>query len=523
MSQPTTTTGALAVTGICKAFSGVRVLDNVDFSVTAGSVVGLIGENGAGKSTLSAIMAGMHQPNAGIMTLDGVEFSPHSPAESLDHGVALIHQEIRMVPELSVAENIFLGRLPRKHGRVSMAEAYDRAGDALRVLGLDVDPRRRVAGLSMASQQGIEIAKAITRDPRYLIFDEPSASLTQHETDLVLHQIDVLRRRGVGVVYISHRLNEVQTVADEIVCMRDGRVARRWENSDVSQEDMVSAMVGRDFTFDHHAPAPSSSDVVLEVRGLGRHGVFQNIDFTVSRGEILGIAGLVGAGRTEVVRAIAGVDRADVGDVVIEGRTLPRGKVSAAIRAGIVMVPEDRKGQGLNLDRTGGQNIATPWERALRGRSLVTSGWIGSVAQRAARDFDIRGRVDGPVVRLSGGNQQKVLLAKWLVREPKVLILDEPTRGVDVGAKTAIYEIIREVVSRGVAVIVVSSELEEVLGLAHRVLVMSAGGQRCILDRAEATSEAVISLAMPSAPPREAPAPNSGGTGRIHPLTGSRS
>ena len=524
MSQPTTAaTGALAVTGICKEFSGVRVLDNVDFTVAAGSVVGLIGENGAGKSTLSAILAGMHQPNAGHMTLDGVEFAPRNPAESLDQGVALIHQEIRMVPELSVAENIFLGRLPRKHGRVSMAEAHDRAGDALRMLGVDIDPRRQVAGLSMASQQGIEIAKAITRDPRYLIFDEPSASLTQHETDLVLHQIDVLRRRGVGVVYISHRLNEVQTVADEIVCMRDGRVARRWENSDVSQEDMVSAMVGRDFTFDHHAPAPSSSDVVLEVRGLGRHGVFQNIDFTVSRGEILGIAGLVGAGRTEVVRAIAGVDRADVGDVVIEGRTLPRGKVSAAIRAGIVMVPEDRKGQGLNLDRTGGQNIATPWERALRGRSLVTSGWIGSVAQRAARDFDIRGRVDGPVVRLSGGNQQKVLLAKWLVREPKVLILDEPTRGVDVGAKTAIYEIIREVVSRGVAVIVVSSELEEVLGLAHRVLVMSAGGQRCILDRAEATSEAVISLAMPSAPPREAPAPNSGGTGRIHPLTGSRS
>ena len=497
MSQPTTTTGALVATGICKAFSGVRVLDNVDFSVAAGSVVGLIGENGAGKSTLSAIMAGMHQPNAGIMTIDGVEFSPRGPAESLDQGVALIHQEIRMVPELSVAENIFLGRLPRKHGRVSMAEAHDRAGDALRVLGVDLDPRRRVAGLSMASQQGIEIAKAITRDPRYLIFDEPSSSLTQHETDLVLHQIDVLRTRGVGVVYISHRLNEVQSVADEIVCMRDGRVVRRWENSDVSQEEMVGAMVGRDFTFDHHAPAPSSGDVVLEVRGLGRHGVFHDIEFTVTRGEILGIAGLVGAGRTEVVRAIAGVDRTDVGHVVLEGRTLPRGKVSAAIRAGVVMVPEDRKGQGLNLDRTGGQNIVTPWEKVLRGRSLVTFGWIDSVAERAARDFDIRGRVDGPVVRLSGGNQQKVLLAKWLVRQPKVLILDEPTRGVDVGAKTAIYEIIREVASRGVAVIVVSSELEEVLGLAHRVLVMSAGGQRGILDRTEATSEAVISLAMP--------------------------
>lgn len=520
MSQPATR--ALAVTGICKEFSGVRVLHTVDFSVAAGSVVGLIGENGAGKSTLSCIMAGVHQPTSGIMTLDGGEFSPRNPAESLAQGVALIHQEIRMVPELSVAENIFLGRLPLKHGRVNMAEAYARAGDTLQVLGVKLDPRRKVAGLSMASQQGIEIAKAITGDPRYLIFDEPSSSLTQSETDLVLHQIDVLRTRGVGVVYISHRLNEVQSVADEVVCMRDGRVARRWENSNVSQEEMVGAMVGRDFTFDHHAPTPSSGEIVLEVRKLGRQGAFADINFTVSRGEILGIAGLVGAGRTEVVRAIGGVDRHDVGEVVLEGRTLPRGKVSAAIKAGVVMVPEDRKGQGLHLERTSGQNIVSPWERMLRRRSLVTPGWIDSFAKQATRDFDIRGRTDGPVVRLSGGNQQKVLLAKWLAQEPKVLILDEPTRGVDVGAKTAIYEIIRDVASRGIAVVVVSSELEEVLGLAHRVLVMSAGKQRCILDRKDATSEAVISLAMPSTPNHEAQPLHSGGT-RRHLLRGSRS
>ena len=497
MSQATTATGALVATGICKAFAGVQVLDTVDFTVAAGSVVGLIGENGAGKSTLSAILAGIHQPEGGVMTLDGAEYSPRSPAESLDRGVALIHQEIRMVPELSVAENIFLGRLPRKNGRVNMAKAHELAGDALGVLGVDIDPRRRVAGLSMASQQGIEIAKAITRDPRYLIFDEPSASLTSHETDLVLHQIDVLRKRGVGVVYISHRFNEVQSVADGIVCMRDGRVVRRWDQGGVPHEELVSAMVGRDFTFDHHPPAPTSEDVVLEVRGLARHGAFQGIDFTVTRGEILGIAGLVGAGRTELVRAISGVDRPDEGEVVLQGRPLPRGNVSAAMKAGVVMVPEDRKGQGLNLERTGGQNIVAPWERILRRRSLVTSKWVDSVATTATRDFDIRGRVEGPVVRLSGGNQQKVLLAKWLVREPKVLILDEPTRGVDVGAKMAIYEIIHDVASRGVAVIVVSSELEEVLGLAHRVLVMSAGRQRCILDRSEATSEAVISFAMP--------------------------
>jgi len=256
-------------------------------------------------------------------------------------------------------------------------------------------------------------------------------------------------------------------------------------------------MVGRDFSFDHHPPAAATSDVVLDVRNLTRHGAFSGVNFSVARGEILGIAGLVGAGRTEVVRAIAGVDRYDSGEILLEGNPQRKGDASRAIRQGIVMVPEDRKGLGLNLERTGAENIVAPWEQVLRKRSLVTRGWIRSLADKSRTEFDVRGRLDGPVVRLSGGNQQKVLLAKWLVKEPKVLILDEPTRGVDVGAKTAIYEIIRATAARGVAVIVVSSELEEVLGLSHRVLVMSAGQQRAVLDRSQATSEAIMSLAVP--------------------------
>ena len=483
--------------GLSKSFSTVRVLDQVDLTITPGSVLGLIGENGAGKSTLSSIIAGIHQPDGGSMTLDGAAYAPHSPADALDRGVALIHQEIRMVPELSVAENIYLGRLPLRRGRVDMRRAYDDASEVLRALGISLDPRRPVAGLSIAAQQGIEIAKAITRNPRYVIFDEPSASLTRHETDLVLHQIEVMCASGVGVVYISHRLDEVQTIAHHIVCMRDSRVATSWDTGKVPTKELVSAMVGRDFSFDHHAPAAAENDVVLEVRNLSRRGSFEGVDFTVARGEILGIAGLVGAGRTEVVRAIAGADRYDSGEVLLEGKPLRKGDTSRAIRSGVVMVPEDRKGLGLNLQGTSAENIVAPWEQVLRGRSLVTRRWIRSVAEKSRADFDVRGTLDGPVARLSGGNQQKVLLAKWLVKEPKVLILDEPTRGVDIGAKTAIYEIVRAIAARGVAVIVVSSELEEVLGLSHRVLVMSAGRQRAVLDRAQATSEAVMGFAVP--------------------------
>ncbi len=498
-SPPSAAGRALACRGLVKTYSGVPVLKQVSVSVSAGEVVGLIGENGAGKSTLSSILAGIVRPDAGSMLLDGEEYAPHSPQDALERGVALIHQEIRMVPALSVAENIFLGRLPTSGGRVDSAHMYREAADVLDALGIDLDPRRPVRGLSMAAQQGIEIAKAISRRPRYVIFDEPSASLTGHETDKVLERIQVLRTQGVGVVYVSHRLEEVRRVAQQVVCLRDGELVQAWPTGDVSQDEMVKAMVGRDFTFEHHAPEPARDEVVLEVRGLGRKGVFQDISFTVARGEILGIAGLVGAGRTEVVRAIAGVDRPDRGEVLVEGKPVRLTTPSSAIRAGIAMVPEDRKGQGLLLPRSSGENITTPWERVLWKTSLVTRSKISSVADKSRREFDIRGRLDRPSASLSGGNQQKVLLAKWLVKRPKLLILDEPTRGVDVGAKMAIYEIVRGLAASGVAVIVVSSELEEVLGLSHRVLVMSGGRQRAVLDREHATSEAVMQLAVPVA------------------------
>lgn len=483
--------------GLVKRFGGIAVVKSVDFNVKAGSVVGLIGENGAGKSTLSSMIAGIHQPDIGRMVLDGQPYAPSSPSDALVQGVALIHQEIRMVPQLSVAENIFLGRLPMAGGRVDRTTMFEQTEGILTSLGVSVDPRRPIAGLSMAVQQSIEIAKAILRSPRYVIFDEPSASLTATETDRVLHQISVLRDSGVGVVYISHRLDEVRTISTEIVCMRDGAVVNRWDTGSVPIDELVQSMVGRDFSFSHQAPPPLRNEVVLRVEDLTREGVFEEVNFELRKGEILGIAGLVGAGRTEMVRCIAGADRADGGRISLEGKPLKIRRPSDAIRAGVVMVPEDRKTQGLDLAQDSPRNIAAPWERFMRRSSVVTKKWLAQLADSSTGGFDIRGSLIDPTIRLSGGNQQKVLLAKWLVREPRVLILDEPTRGVDVGAKMAIYEIIRNCAKSGVSVIVVSSELEEVLGLAHRVLVMSSGRQRTILDRSDATAEAVMSFAVP--------------------------
>ncbi|WP_218123961.1 sugar ABC transporter ATP-binding protein [Quadrisphaera sp. DSM 44207] len=486
----------LVCSQVGKSYSGVPVLRSVGFDVPPAAVVGLIGENGAGKSTLSSIITGVVQPDSGTMTLDGRPYAPSSPADALDQGVALIHQEIRLLPELTVAENIFLGRLPVRGGRVDRRRIDREAAEVLARLGVGIDPGRPVRGLSIAAQQEIEIAKAISRAPRYVVFDEPSAALGESETERVIEQIRALRDAGSGVVYISHRLDEVREVADRVVCLRDGRRVASWETGDVPKQELVNAMVGREFSYQHVAPRPRREEVVLQARGLRRRGAFADVDFTVSAGEVLGFAGLVGAGRTEVVRALAGVDALDGGEVLVGGRRVPPGNPRAAIASGIVMVPEDRKGQGLNLPRSAAENITLPWEKALAVRGLLTSRTVRAVGERKSAELDIRGRMHLPVASMSGGNQQKVLLAKWLVERPRVFIIDEPTRGVDVGAKEAIYEILRSLAAEGVAVIVVSSELEEVLGLCHRVLVMSAGRQQGVLDRAEATPEAVMALAV---------------------------
>jgi ribose transport system ATP-binding protein len=486
----------LVVRGLQKSYGSVTVLKSVDLSLRPGSVTALIGENGAGKSTFNAIIAGVVRPSGGQMWLDGAPYAPGSPADAIQHGVALIHQEIRLLPDLSVAENLFLGQLPVRAGRIDRAGMEDQARAVLGTLGVSVNPRRPVGGLTMAVQQGIEIAKALLRKPRYVIFDEPTAAVGETDAEQILAQVQRLRSEGTGVIYVTHRLDEVRQIADEVVCLRDGAKVAHWTQCPVPKEDMINAMVGREFTFEHHPPKPSRDKVVLEVEGAGRSGAFSDVSFRLMEGEILGFAGLIGAGRTDVVRAIAGADPLDRGTIRVEGRDVRFRSPRGAMEAGICMVPEDRKGLGLNLDRTAAENITLPWERQLARLGQITARTVAAVAEEQKARFDIRGRLDRPVGTMSGGNQQKVLLAKWLVNAPRVFIVDEPTRGVDVGAKMAIYEILRDLASSGMGIIVVSSELEEVLGLSHRILVMSEGRQCGILSREEATPEKVMALAV---------------------------
>jgi ribose transport system ATP-binding protein len=488
----------LVATGLRKQYGGVFVLKGVDFTITRGRVTGLIGENGAGKSTLSSIIAGIKRPDGGTMMIGDTPYEPAAPLAALDRGVAIIHQEIKMIPALSVAENMFLGAMPTRRGGIDYRSMQEQAREVLQRLGVQVDPRRLVAGLSTATQQEIEIARAIIRRPSFVIFDEPSASLGNKETERVLEQIELLRSQGSGVVYISHRLEEIQRIADDVVCLRDGRKVAEWSAADVNRGQMIQAMVGRELAQRRVEPPEHGEQIVLNVRGLSSSS-FQDINFDVRRGEILGVSGLVGAGRTEIVRALAGADRFGSGTVEIEGRQVRVRTVRDAISAGIVMVPEDRKTQGLNLNRRGGENMTLPWEGGLSRSGFITDSVVRKTQHRMAEELEIRGNLDAPVGLLSGGNQQKVLLGKWLVRTPKVLILDEPTRGVDVGAKEAIYGIIRSLAESGVGVILVSSELEEVLLLSHRVLVIACGRQAGLLDRPDATPERVMQLSVPAA------------------------
>ena len=488
----------LVCRGLVKNYGSITVLKSVDLTLPPGTVVGLIGENGAGKSTFNSIIAGVVRPSGGQMWIDGADYAPQSPSDAIARGVALIHQEIRLLPGLSVAENIFLGRLLLRNGRIDRARMEEESQAVLSALGVRVDPGRSVGGLSMAVQQGIEIAKAILRKPRYVIFDEPTATLGESEAEQILEQVRILKAGGTGVIYVSHRLDEVQAIADQVICLRDGNLVASWDERPVAKADMINAMVGRAFTFEHHAPSPSGHKVALRVRNAGRKGAFQDISFDLREGEILGFAGLVGAGRTDVVRALAGADRLETGEVEVNGKPVRITGPRSAMDVGIVMVPEDRKGQGLNLDRSSAANMTLPWEKALARFGQITRSLLDGVGTAQKTRFDIRGRMELPVGSMSGGNQQKVLLAKWLVMQPRIFIVDEPTRGVDVGAKMAIYEILRGLAASGIGVIVVSSELEEVLGLSHRILVMSEGRQRGILDREEASPEKVMSLAVSS-------------------------
>jgi ribose transport system ATP-binding protein len=484
----------LVVRNVSKRFGATQALHHIDLDVRPGEVVALLGENGAGKSTLSNIIAGVFPSDTGSMTWQGRPYAPRSPGDALAVGISLIHQEMRLLPDLSIAENVFVGRQLVKGGRLDRVEMNRRAQEQLQRLGLDVSPNRPVRTLRVAAQQQVEIAKALAFNSRLLLLDEPTAALGAEETDHLFERIDALRREGVSFIYVSHRLEEIARICDRVVVLRDGQWVASHDTAQVPVNQLIEDMIGRSLESvfpDNGVPGPRE---VVKVDGLtAPDGSFADVSFTVHEGEILGI---VGAGRTELVRAVAGVDRVAAGTVTVDGQQLSLNGPRDAIDAGVVLVPEDRKAQGVVLDMSIADNIALAnLDQVATGGGFISPRRVREVAVEASRSMQVKGRPQQPVRTLSGGNQQKVVIAKWLERKPRVVILDEPTRGIDMGARAAIYEVIIGLARTGVAVIVVSSELEEVLGLSHRVLVLSRGRNKGILAGAQATDHAVMELA----------------------------
>ncbi|MCC9704104.1 sugar ABC transporter ATP-binding protein [Streptomyces sp. MNU76] len=500
----------LRIEGIRKTFPGVVALDGVDFDLRRGEVHVLLGENGAGKSTLIKMLSGAHTPDAGRILAAGEEVRIHGAQDSERLGIATIYQEFNLVPDLTVAENIFLGRQPRRFGMIDRKRMEADAAELLERVGVNVSPRARVRELGIARLQMVEIAKALSLDARVLIMDEPTAVLTTEEVERLFAIVRRLREDGVGIVFITHHLEEIAALGDRVTVIRDGKSVGQ-VSATTPQDELVRLMVGRSIEQQYPRERADSGEALLVVEGLTRDGVFHDVSFEVRAGEVVGIAGLVGAGRTEVVRAVFGADPYDDGAVRVGGSAVPKDDVVAAMAAGIGLVPEDRKGQGLVLDASVEENLGLVTLRgATRGGFVDLKGQRANAAGVAERLGVRMAGLHQHVRTLSGGNQQKVVIGKWLLANTKVLILDEPTRGIDVGAKVEIYELINELTAAGAAVLMISSDLPEVLGMSDRVLVMAQGRIAGELPAAEATQDAVMALAVshPTTPATETEAPD---------------
>jgi len=487
----------LALEGVSKSFGAVRALQDVSLRLYPGQAHALAGENGAGKSTLIKTLSGVHRPDAGSVLLDGIPVVFHGPGHARDAGVAVIYQEPTLFPDLSVAENIFMGRQPRRSlGRVDHAAVRRATAELFGRLGVDLDPGQPARGLSIADQQLVEIAKALSFDARVLIMDEPTAALTGSEVARLFRIVRTLLESGAAVLFISHRLSEIFELCQQVTTLRDGRLVASEPVAGLTEDDLVRRMVGRELDELYPKQDTETGGVALSVRRLTREGAFTDVSFEVRAGEIVGLAGLVGAGRTEVARAIFGVDRWDAGEVQIAGRPLRPGSPSRAMAAGLALVPEDRRAQGLVLGLSIERNIGLTGLKA-----TSKAGLANRAAERdRALDWAVKlqvkySRLHDAVATLSGGNQQKVVLAKWLATGPRVLIVDEPTRGIDVGTKAEVHRLLSTLAAEGVAVLMISSDLPEILGMADRVLVMHEGRLTAEIPRAAATEEAVMSAA----------------------------
>ncbi|CFQ51538.1 galactose/methyl galaxtoside transporter ATP-binding protein [Yersinia frederiksenii] len=487
----------LEAEGISKQFPGVKALNKVGIKIKPGSVHALMGENGAGKSTLMKCLIGIYHPDEGTIKVKGEVVTFSDTLDALHAGIAMIHQELNLVPHMTVAENIWLGREPVHYGLVNHDLLNSKTRDLLQHLNIRLKPEMVVGELNIASQQMVEIAKAVSYDADILIMDEPTSALTEGEVFHLFAIINELKEQGKGIIYISHKMDEIFEITDEVSIFRDGMFVATDKTENLTKQSLITMMVGRELT--HMFPKFNNNigEEVLKVSALRRDGLFRDISFTVKRGEILGVAGLVGAGRSEVMESLFGMHPADSGEIFIEGLPVNIDSPSKAIEQGLAFLTEDRKKSGLFLVLSVVENMSiVNLSEYINKKGFVSHGQMAQDCMEQIKKLNIKTpTMDQIINNLSGGNQQKVLIARWLLAQPKILILDEPTRGIDVGAKSEIYRLISELANRGVAIILVSSELPEILGMSDRVMVMHGGHITGILDKQDASQEKIMALA----------------------------
>jgi ABC-type sugar transport system ATPase subunit len=503
--QTTETDLMLRVDGLAKSFAGLKALAGVSLDVRRGEVHAVVGENGAGKSTLMKILGGIILRDGGRTELDGREVSFASPREAISAGIAVIHQELSVLPTLNVVENLFMGRMPTRHGKIQWKLLQELSRSALAEVGLEIDHRSLMSNLSISQRQLIEIAKALSINARLIIMDEPNSSLSEAETERLFSVIASLKSRGVSVIYVSHKIDEVLRISDRITVLRDGALVGTVDRAEASAASVIRMMVGRELEREY-VPHGEPADVILSVKRLSGEG-FHDVSFDLHRGEILCFAGLVGAGRSEVWRAIFGAQRRHGGEVELEGRPVHFTAPHQAISAGLAMVPEDRKKLSLFMDQPIWFNMALAGLRGMRRGLAIDRRRLNDTIKSFVGSLAIKTRsTDEPVRNLSGGNQQKTVLARWLALAPKVLILDEPTHGIDVGAKSEVYELIRRLARTGIAIALISSELPEVIAMADRVVVMHEGRVTGILGRKDVEEHRIMAYATGNGTAAEAAA-----------------
>jgi ribose transport system ATP-binding protein len=500
MGEQMATTQLLSLTGVSKEFPGVKALNNVHFDLNKGEVHAIIGENGAGKSTLMKILSGIYKKDTGDIVYQGNHVNVSSPLEAHKLGISIIHQELNLMPDLTVAQNIFIGREDRRKGRVFLdnAKLNKAAKDLLAELELALDPKQKVGELTIAKQQMVEIAKAVSYRGEVIIMDEPTSSLTPAETDALFKIIRTLKAAGKGVVYISHRLEELNKITDRITVLRDGEYVKTLNTSETSIPEVISLMVGRKVDQDQRPdPRPQSSEVVLKVEGISDLNLLRDVSFDLRKGEILGFAGLMGAGRTELARALIGADPKTSGKVFLDGKEVKIKSPSDAVKAGIGYLSEDRKKYGLLLIQNITFNVILSSIPAFSNKfGFLKTKPAASIVRDAIKQLSIRTPSENQFVKnLSGGNQQKVVIAKWLTRDCNILIFDEPTRGIDVGAKDEIYRLLTKLASEGKSIIMISSELPEILRMSDRIAVMCEGKLTGIIDNKEADQNKIMQYA----------------------------